>query len=239
MNAFTHYPWAERFTTELDREFPSYLTVFDTPRSPIVLKENDTHFIYCYEGPVLVEIQGRWNKTMMMESGYYMSVPSNCHIKTGKGIVISKEKYSGFFQYGGPIEHEGRLKYIDGCTDSLLLSPVRMGDPCLNLLYFPPEIDQTTHTHPSDRIGMILSGKGLCHAWNDGEEKQILLEEGTIFCIHANGKHKFSTPYGQDMRVLAYHPESDFGPTDEDHPMINRTIVDGVSASQIEEIRTK
>jgi hypothetical protein len=23
--------------------------------------------------------------------------------------------------------------------------------------------------------------------------------------------------------VLAFHPDSDFGPTDEDHPMLNRT----------------
>jgi hypothetical protein len=41
------------------------------------------------------------------------------------------------------------------------------------------------------------------------------------------------------MRVVAYHPDSDFGPQDEDHPMINRTIVDGVSASKIDAIRTK
>jgi len=41
------------------------------------------------------------------------------------------------------------------------------------------------------------------------------------------------------MDVIAFHPDSDFGATDIDHPMINRTIVDGVSANQIEEIRTK
>lgn len=41
------------------------------------------------------------------------------------------------------------------------------------------------------------------------------------------------------MDVIAYHPDSDFGPQDEDHPMVNRTIVDGVSASKLEAIRTK
>jgi hypothetical protein len=25
--------------------------------------------------------------------------------------------------------------------------------------------------------------------------------------------------------VIAYHPDSDFGPTHENHPMVNRTIV--------------
>ena len=41
------------------------------------------------------------------------------------------------------------------------------------------------------------------------------------------------------MAVIAYHPDSDFGPTHEVHPMINRTIVDGVSARLIEKIRTR
>lgn len=40
------------------------------------------------------------------------------------------------------------------------------------------------------------------------------------------------------MDVIAYHPDSDTGPTYDDQPMINRTIVDGVSAADIDEIRT-
>jgi hypothetical protein len=41
------------------------------------------------------------------------------------------------------------------------------------------------------------------------------------------------------MVVMAYHPDSDFGPEDENHPMINRTIVDGMSAAGLAAIRTK
>jgi hypothetical protein len=41
------------------------------------------------------------------------------------------------------------------------------------------------------------------------------------------------------MDVIAFHPDSDFGPEDENHPMINRTIVNGVSANAIDEIKTK
>jgi hypothetical protein len=41
------------------------------------------------------------------------------------------------------------------------------------------------------------------------------------------------------MAVIAYHPDSDFGPTHEVRPMMNRTIVDDVSACLIEEIRTR
>ena len=41
------------------------------------------------------------------------------------------------------------------------------------------------------------------------------------------------------MNVVAFHPDSDFGATDINHPMINRTIVDGISANSIDSIRTK
>ena len=41
------------------------------------------------------------------------------------------------------------------------------------------------------------------------------------------------------MDVIAFHPDSDFGAEDEFHPMINRTIVKGVAANKIDEIRTK
>jgi len=97
----------------------------------------------------------------------------------------------------------------------------------------PPGIDQTMHTHPSERIGMILSGHGVCIT-PDGETD---LKPGMLFCIHPEGKHKFRTTTSE-MRVLAYHPDSDFGPTDQDHPMINRTMVNGVSARNIPAIHT-
>jgi hypothetical protein len=30
------------------------------------------------------------------------------------------------------------------------------------------------------------------------------------------------------MDVIAYHPDSDFGPENETHPMVNRTLVGGI-----------
>lgn len=55
--------------------------------------------------------------------------------------------------------------------------------------------------------------------------------------IPTDGQHSFFTD-DSEMDVIAYHPDSDTGPTHDDHPMINRTIVDGVSAANIQEIRT-
>lgn len=215
---------------KLDRNFPSYLSAWV---DAIELSEQDTHYGYVHSGNSVLVFN---NVKFPLLRGSWFCVPGGAKILGGLGIVVSREDYTGMFCIGGQIEEQGRLKYIDGCTDSLLSAPVRKGDPCLNLLYFPEGIDQTAHTHPSDRIGMIMSGKGLCH---HGDNEVTDLNAGDVFCIHAEGVHKFSTPHGSHMRVLAYHPDSDFGPTDAFHPMINRTIVDGVSASLIENIRTK
>lgn len=238
--AFSSYPIERGRLATLDRAFPSYLSSWDS--GPISLGLGDTHFGYVHRGSIDLVLA---THTAHLIAGQAFSVAGSAVVipgAGGQGIAVSRESWLGFDYTVGPLERTGRLNYIDGCTDSLLIPPVRMGDPCLNLLYFPAGIDQTAHTHPSDRIGMILSGKGRCHLWDEGsgwEESLVDLTPGMIFCIHTNGKHKFSTPYGEEMRVLAYHPETDFGPRDEDHPMLNRTIVDGVSAREIDAIRTK
>lgn len=234
MVAFTGYPLDHFAVHALDRAFPSRLTTFNDGRV-VLLHTDATHYVYVYEGAAHLMFDGR---SFTLTAGYYASVPGCLDIAgDGKGIIVTREGYTGFFSLGGPVEQEGRLKYIDGCTDSLLISPPMKGDPCLNLLYFPPGIDQTAHIHPSDRIGIVMSGRGRCIHGDD--DAAVDLVPGMAFCIHTNGKHKFQTPYGEHMRVLAYHPDSDHGPSDEEHPMINRTIVDGVPARYLDEIRTK
>lgn len=120
----------------------------------------------------------------------------------------------------GVIPETGDVKYIDGCTDSLLIAPPRLGDPCLNALYFPPGVDQTFHTHPSQRLGVVLSGRGLA-CFNDEEAE---LTPGEVFFLPTDERHRFRT-LDEPMVVIAFHPDSDWGPTDEEHPMINRTIL--------------
>eukprot|EP00968_Pinguiococcus_pyrenoidosus_P010274 scaffold803_cov310-Pinguiococcus_pyrenoidosus.AAC.187 len=44
-------------------------------------------------------------------------------------------------------------------------------------------------------------------------------------------EHAFATKGDEQMCVIAFHPDSDFGPQDECHPMINRTIINGRSAA--------
>jgi hypothetical protein len=220
-----------------------------------------SYYFYCYEGEVIIDRFGSGG-SMYIGKHMYGSVSGDWSINPfalGKAIVIRvfheralypRTKFRAVDMVGGPIEEEGRLKYIDGCTDSLLIPPVKMGDPCLNHLHFPSGIDQTPHTHPSHRIGIVAKGHGECVT----PFGNLPLTEGMIFVIkewdgssydtgkdgnmHPTGTHKFKT-FDEAMDVIAFHPDSDFGATDVDHPMINRTIVDGVSANSIDEIRTK
>lgn len=236
MKAFSSWSFGNGFIAELDRQFPSYLSAWDRGNILRGIDARGTHFGYVHEGPAVLYWRGL---QYTLPYGAFFCVPGKFEIWGGRGIVMTREDFNGVFHIGGPIEVSGRLKYIDGCTDSLLVPPVKMGDPCLNLLHFPAGIEQTAHDHPSDRIGMIMSGRGRCHFWENDKEQVIDLVAGMIFCVHTGGRHKFSTPYGSELRVLAYHPDSDFGPTDQQHPMINRTIVNGVPASQLAEIQTR
>jgi mannose-6-phosphate isomerase-like protein (cupin superfamily) len=150
-------------------------------------------------------------------------------------IVIQQKGYNGM-EAIGKVETEGRLKYIDGCYDTILSSPIKKGLPCLNALYMPPMINQTAHIHPSARVGIIISGRGKCIT----PERELDLYGGQVFVIPKNGVHSFNTMQrGNKLAIIAYHPDSDFGATDHDHPMINLTIVDGKSAKNLEAIRTK
>ncbi|MEM5373184.1 cupin domain-containing protein [Paraburkholderia azotifigens] len=196
-----------------------------------------THFGFVYQGSARLLHSGH---SWTVYAGQYFSVPGRFTLcaRAARGVIMRRAGWRGLFMIGGPVEHKGRLRYIDRCSDTTLIQPVRRGDPCLNLLYFPPGVHQTAHTHPSDRLGLVLSGRGTCIARNAGADVSIPLEAGMILCIHAYGRHHFATDRNDEMRVLAYHPDSDCGPTDDDHAMINRTIVDGVSARELSSIRT-
>ena len=97
-----------------------------------------------------------------LSAGMFFVLPDGGEVGGGLGLVIALSGYRGLRQIGGPLELAGRLRYIDGCDDTLLVCPPRLGEPCLNHLHIPPRTDQTPHTHPSVRIGVILRGTGEC-----------------------------------------------------------------------------
>lgn len=117
------------------------------------------------------------------------------------------------------LNEKGKLSYIDGCSDSLLVYPPRLGDPSLNYLYFPEGINQSFHTHPSIRIGCVIDG----HGYSDTKISQVL-KRGDFFCLEEHELHRFKTE-GSEMKIIAFHPDGDWGPTDENHTMLNRTYL--------------
>ncbi|MBI2373143.1 MAG: cupin domain-containing protein [Deltaproteobacteria bacterium] len=143
-------------------------------------------------------------------------------------LIVAKDQPPPLRQLGGPIEPTGRLRYIDGCSDTLLVCPSVRGQACLNHLHVPPGTHQSAHTHPSDRIGVIVRGRGSCvlpsARRGEGTARHIPLEPGLPFWIAPLALHCFETSE-ESLDVLTWHPDSDFGPTHEDHPMINRTYL--------------
>lgn len=194
--------------------------------SKLSLAEGATHFGFIHSGRS--ELLGA-SGCFPLLPGMYFSQPGGAQVGgEGCGLVISQIGYRGLFQVGGPIEPTGRLQYIDGCSDTLLISPVVKGEACLNLLVIPPHTAQTAHTHPSFRAGLIASGSGHCQLRN----ARVPLEMGDVFVIEPDGIHSFHTT-DDSLTVIAFHPDSDFGPHRDNHPMVNRTIVGGVSAAKL------
>ena len=194
-------------------------------------------FGYVAEGQIHVRCEN--DVTMVLNTGHWFSTIGSFTVESisdnYRFAVWQKEDYKGTATVGW-VDAVGQLNYIDGCKDSVLHAPIKKGDPCLNALYMPEGVNQTIHTHPSTRSGFIIIGGANCET-PDGT---IPLETGDIFYLATDTEHKFSTNHQEmvTMKLIAFHPDSDFGPTDEIHPMINRTIVEGVSASEISEIQT-
>ncbi|MBE9138340.1 cupin domain-containing protein [Nodosilinea sp. LEGE 07088] len=165
----------------------------------------------------------------------YFCLPEAGQLKghNASGLVITCPTYRGMFSLGGPLESAGRLAYINGGTSSLLLPPVIVGDPCLNAMYFPAGVEQTLHTHPSDRLGLVIAGAGIVET----PETTAGVGPGDIFWISAGQLHRFCTAE-HPLTIVVFHPDSEGGFTHRDNPMLRRTLVDGVSAADLPEIQT-
>lgn len=192
----------------------------------IRLQEPGTYFGFVMQGSI--DITNPDIKKWTLHAGQWFSIANEMTLQNSNNqnesrvVVIRQETYRGVYAMGGPVEKKGRLRYIDGCSDSLLLCPARLGDPCLNHLHFPAGVRQTMHNHPSARLGAVIAGHGLYVT----KTEKFKLQPGSIFMIPADLYHHFETT-DSTLDVFAYHPDSDWGPQDEIHPMINRTWING------------
>ncbi len=76
----------------------------------------------------------------------------------------------------------------------------------------------------NDGADSIVSGDG---GWPAFKNIDMLhhLSPGGVFLLEEGELHSFATPPGGHMEIVAFHPDSDWGPTDDDHPMLNRTYI--------------
>lgn len=186
---------------------------------PIHLNEDDTAYGYLLQGNIRFE-----NFTVRAHQYFSFSSLTGAAVLTTedvRGLLVIRKGFKGQNMVGGPLEQSGRLVYIDGCSDSVLVYPPRLGDPSLNHLHFPQNIVQSFHIHPSIRAGIVVSGKGQAH-FSDHAALDLTL--GTVFILDERERHRFMTT-DSEMHIVAFHPDGDFGPTDHHHPMKNRTLV--------------
>lgn len=195
------------------------------------LADGASHFIIAF-GAALEVNTGEEREHLRPECFGVFSGPAVLE-GDGRALVVSMDNYACPRLKGGPVEQEGRLRYVDGCSATILLSPPVKGEPCFNFMHLPGKIAQTMHTHESVRIGLILSGEGICET----PAKTFDFTAGTVFIIPPNTQHSFQSPNGT-LRIVIFHPDSDTGPTHDDHTMLNSTFISGVSAKEIEDIRT-
>lgn len=213
----------ENHINQLDSMYPAFNYMLDSSSTIVVPEYAKWGSIYGYSfGNNTITIG---EKIHSLSKGQYFSfflgdnLPTfNC---TDKLFVIFRLGYK-CQNITGWVETQGRLSYIDGCTDSLLVYPPRQGDPSMSLLYFPPGIDQTRHLHPSVRIGCVIDGSGTSDVWIKDNIQSIPLTAGDNFCLEENELHRFKTETSS-MTVIAWHPDGDWGPTDHNHTMLNRT----------------
>jgi len=217
-----------KIINELDENYPSTLIIPN--KETVTIDANWTAYGFVAESGGFVQVK---DNTFPLYQGMYFCVNGEAVIDGIVGFVCLREGNNGLFALGGPVEKHGRLKYIDGCSDTLLLSPIKFGEPCLNYLYVPPNIQQTPHTHPSVRVGCVLEGKGFCQA----KTGIFDLIPGNIFILSPEELHHFYTTDGF-LRIVVFHPDSDFGPTHETHPMVNKTYVEGISVRGENKYRT-
>jgi mannose-6-phosphate isomerase-like protein (cupin superfamily) len=198
----------------------------------LALEGNASHYLMVRAGSLSVT---HGAGSFELGRGCFGTVPGPALLNgQGQALVVSSLGYLGMPLFGGPLENDGRLRYLDNCTNSLLLAPPVRGEPCLNFLKLPGATRQTPHTHPSLRVGLVFSGHGRCQT-ADGF---LPLEAGIVFVIPPGALHSFQSER-DDLRIVIYHPDSDTGPTHEDHTMLNRTLIDGVSARGLTDLHTK
>ncbi len=115
------------------------------------------------------------------------------------------------------------LPYINGCSSEQLVSPVRPGDPTMQLLYIPPRArEQAHHIHATPRVVQVLEGSGRSILGMDGSGGQLDLRPGMLIILDRMVPHHLETG-AETLLVAPIHIWSST-PMEQGHPMFYGTI---------------
>jgi quercetin dioxygenase-like cupin family protein len=199
------------------------------------LKGGSSHLGYVLTGDIL--LTRATGESYALQAGQYFCLPEAGRISgaDSRGLIISCDRFQGCFQIGGAAHPIGRLHHLHGGNLNLLLPPIYVEDPCLLALHFPAQIGQDMHYHESDRIVTLLAGNGgYCDTPSQG---RTYLQPGQTYRIPAKVAHRLVSEE-EDLHLLIFHPNSSIGFSDRNHPMLRRTMVEGVSAMHLPAIQT-
>ena len=211
-----------------------------TDQNTVHIEDKDGLFGYLDDSAEgSMTIQGN-DHVMLIQPGQWFQSNGDIRfeVPTQGRVFIAQRKGFNAMIAQGTVEKTGRLKYINGCHDTILCGPIKADYPVINSLHMPNGINQTMHSHPSTRMGFVIDGGA--NACTPTEVHP--LRKGTIFFLPPNGLHKFRTDMDKEttMCLIAFHPDSGgIGPMDENHIMLNRTVVDGKGADQHPDLQTK
>ncbi len=118
-----------------------------------------------------------------LRDGSYFSFPNSFSMKLMHGqavepdftpcvVLITRLGFLGQTVIGR-MESQGRSPFADGCGDTLLVYPPRIGDPTLAHIHFPGNILRDEHSHSSICMGVVMSGEGLVWRGKRGSKHDI------------------------------------------------------------------
>src|SRR5688572_3400801 len=100
-----------------DGRFQTVLHGF-TPGAEVLLPEGYTHLGAVLDGELELRYQGRTRR--LLAGDFFSVVGPATVVGAGRGMASAARDYNGFNVFGGPMDPMGRLRYIDGCSDTLL-----------------------------------------------------------------------------------------------------------------------
>jgi len=171
-----------------------------------------SHFFYCHRpGNIFLHANADlevWPRTKYIRGREFGVECLGSEFHSRGAMVVSVAGYKGIPLVGGPVESTGRTKLADGSSETAIVPPIRRGDPRLDFVHIPPNIDQLVSVHNSPRVGTVVRGSGTYHA--PGAPGQIL-KTGDIWITPAGEPYWFETNAERSLELVVFQPGGYFG----------------------------